>query len=284
MVKQEDITLIIPHFGEDERACYALGETNKSLLETFACPQNIFIVKNGINGCKCSYDMNMLAQGQCKAVNAAVATTNTEWIMVSNSDMIYPPNWFENLVKPGIFIPDNVQIGQNIEVKCVSPKLIEPRDGAPTFEKYFCGGAGGDFDKQKWLEFAKDHKGIGLRTGFNLPFLIKRELWDLIGGYDINYDPWGSNGDSDLEYKIRLAGVQPYQNTNCVVYHFSNTSGTFEPRNRGFWGQNFAYFEKKWGFKRTDDRIWEADFVMPDKERIFRPWWEGYFNDREVHN
>ena len=69
----------------------------------------------------------------------------------------------------------------------------------------------------------KEHMGYGgLRTGFNLPFLIKRELWDMVGGYDINYDPWGSNGDSDLEYKIRLAGVQPYQNTNSIVYHFSH--------------------------------------------------------------
>src|SRR5204863_406780 len=81
---------------------------------------------------------------------------------------------------------------------CLSPILIEPQKGAPTFEVFFAGGAGGDFDKQKFLKYAENRPTPivpSLRTGFNLPFLIRKDLWDTIGGYDINYDPWGSNGD-----------------------------------------------------------------------------------------
>lgn len=215
-------------------------------------------------------------QGQCKAVNAAIATCNTPWFFITNDDMVYPPGWFEKLTKP---LPTGSQ------PLAVCPKLIEPRPGAPLFDVYFCGGAGGDFDKQKFLNYAKSMEDIiapvegYFRTGFNFPLLINYNLWNLVGGYDVNYDPWGSNSDSDLEYKIILAGIQPMQNSECLVYHFSQTSGTFEPKNDSFRHRNYAYFKEIWGFERTDNGIWEASFPIPTKEegRTFLPWWENFF-------
>lgn len=270
MIKPSDVTIIMPHLGETLESKYALEQCVLSLEETAPEIKRI-IVSNGSFRSELE-NMHISEQGQCKAVNAAVATTNTPWIFVTNDDMIYAPGWWDELTTPVNFE----------KVMCVSPVLVEPRKGAPTFIEYFCGGAGGDFDKQKWLNLAASIEGryeLPLRTGFNLPFLIKRELWDIVGGYDINYDPWGSNSDSDLEYKIKLAGVQPYQNQNCLVYHFSQTSGTFEPRNDEYRFKNYAYFKEKWGFDRTDDGIWEANFSIPTKEegRIYCPEWEGKY-------
>lgn len=262
MIDKKDISIIIPHLGETEESEYALDYCHSSLFEEGFVP---IIAHNGLNNCRHKFHIDIKEQGQCKAVNAAVATTNTPYIFVTNDDMIYAPGWWEKLTG-----------ALDTSLLCISPKLVEPRPGAPTFEVYFCGGAGGDFDKEKWLEFAKNYKGQGLRTGFNLPFLISRELWDTVGGYDINYDPWGSNGDSDLEYKIKLVGVQPMQNTDFVVYHFSQTSGTFLPENNSYWQRNFAYFEEKWGFPRTDDGIWEATFEIP-QENKFQPDWKGKY-------
>ncbi|MFA5013928.1 MAG: glycosyltransferase [Actinomycetota bacterium] len=270
MIDPKTVSIIIPHLGGTTESEYALDQCLTSLEETVPDIKKI-IAKNGspIEGQSCSHlgDIILKEQGQCKAVNAAVATVSTPWILVTNDDMVYSEGWWEKLIDE---IPPSVM--------CLSPKLIEPRPGAPTFEVYFCGGAGGDFDKAKWLEFARNYKGVGYNTGFNLPFLIKRELWNLIGGYDINYGKWGSNSDSDLEYKIRLAGVQPYQNTNCIVYHFSQTSGTFEPKNDSYRFRNYAYFKEKWGFDRTDNGIWEANFAIPDPPvRKFVPEWEGKY-------
>ncbi len=324
MIKQSDVTIIIPHLGKTEEQRFALKNCLVSLAETCECP--IILSVNGIDEEAKQTEVpdarflnthikriNIFAstlQGQCKAVNAAAATVSTPWIMVSNDDMIYAPGWFEKLVEPmnkmffssaekmssedlelkphGVIMVDDVKdyISPSDQIKCISPILVEPQDGAPTFIKYFCGGAGGDFNKEKWLEFAKNiettdgDKGSLIRTGFNLPFLIKKELWDLVGGYDVNYDPWSSNSDSDLEYKIKLAGIQPYQNTNAAVYHFSQTSGTFEPRNRPAWEKNWQYFIEKWGFPRTDDGIWQATFEIPtvNMGRVFTPWWEGFYN------
>lgn len=272
MIKPEDVTITIPHLGETDEQEYALNMQLDSLKDWTGYS---VIAKNG--NTNCSHDVSLWhrEQGQCMAVNAAVATTNTEWIFITNDDMIYAPGWFDKLI--------NIERNSILESKifCISPMLVEPRAGAPTFIVKAFGGAGGDFNKQAWLDFAKEPDTTPLagntRTGFNFPVLIKRELWDTIGGYDINYDPWGSNGDSDLEYKIKLAGVQPYQNTNCLVYHFSQTSGTFEPKNDEFRFKNYAYFKEKWGFERTDDGIWEATFEIPNEGRLFRPEWENKY-------
>jgi len=286
MIKPEDCTIVIPHMGGVIEAERALNECYNSLRDTVPDVPKLIAV----NGDKCDrpYHKNDYAgwnsiflneQGQCKAVNAAAATVNTPWIFVTNDDMIYAPGWWENLCRLGDGPYVNLDLAE--DMFCVSPQLVEPRPGAPTFQVQPFGGAGGDFNMKKWLEFAEHSTDAPLRTGFNLPFLIKKELWDLVGGYDINYDPWGSNSDSDLEYKIKLAGVQPYQNTNCIVYHFSQTSGTFNPENGAFYQRNFGVFKEKWGFDRTDDGIWEANFEIPDEGRKFRPWWENFYKPKE---
>lgn len=308
MIDKSQVSIIIPHLGGTVETQYALDKCLKSLDETVPDIKKIVAYNNfdGWDGNVPEGSIFLQEQGQCKAVNAAVATTNTPWIFITNNDMIYAPGWFEKLVEgiqprymvgvdlgvdevnfePGgvVRVNDVSAVKQLDDIVCISPMLVEPRQGAPTFLVQPFGGAGGDFNKQGWLDFAKDYEGIGIRTGFNMPLLIKRDLWDTIGGYDINYDPWGSNSDSDLEYKIKLAGVQPYQNTNCIVYHFSQTSGTFEPKNDEFRNRNYAYFKDKWGFDRTDDGIWEADFIMPNKERIFRPDWENKFEAYDSPN
>lgn len=262
MINPEDVTIIIPHLGNTSGQEFSLTQCLKSLYET--TPQiEVVLAKNGGHKCRHVGEISIPEQGQCKATNLAVASTDTPWIMITNDDMVYSPGWFEKLTAD---LPE--------KVLCVSPKLIEPNPGAPTFEVQPFGGAGGDFDKIKWLEFASTYLGQGLRTGFNLPFLIRRDLWDTIGGYDQHYDPWSSNSDSDLEYKIKLAGVQPMQNTNAIVYHFGCTSGTSHPDNRPFWETNWKYFIEKWGMERASSpTIWDATFDIPFGELKYKPEW-----------
>ena len=93
--------------------------------------------------------------------------------------------------------------------------------------------------------------------------LIKNIFYGIVNGY---------------EKKLKLVGVEMYQNTNCPVYHFSQTSGTFHPDNRSYWEKNFKYFIDKWGFERIGSpQIWEANFEIPDEGRKFRPGYEGKY-------
>lgn len=275
MINQSDVTIIIPHLGHTKKQQYAREQCLKSLDETVPEMKKIVVTNGGIPQtflCEFVGDIHIKEQGQCKAVNAAVASSSTPWVLVINDDMIFAPGWFEKLVDgiPSISL-------------CISPKLIEPQAGAPTFEVFFAGGAGGDFNKQRWLDFEKSYIGSGYRTGFNMPILIKKELWDLIGGYDVNYDPWGSNSDSDLEYKIRLAGIVPLQDTTCIIYHFSQTSGTFHPDHRDAWQKNYQYFIDKWGFERAGkETIWTADFEIPMDKLKYKPWWMEHYGEANL--
>jgi GT2 family glycosyltransferase len=283
MLNKKDVTIIIPHY-DTEKANTALHECLTSLFESEFPKENIIVALNGdpvgfgpLSGLetRCLY---IPEQGQCKAVNAAVAISSTPWIMVTNNDMIYPPNWFETFL--------GFMANSDVEARpfTLSPILIEPNDGAPTFKKYFCGGAGGDFDKKKFLEYAKETSSdlAELRPGFNLPFFMKREIWDVVGGYDVKYDPWSSNSDSDFEYKLKLAGVDMLQNTSSPVYHFSQTSGTFEPKNQSYWQKNWGYFIEKWGFPRTDEGIWQGTFEIPYGQLKYHPFFEGVYSRRDA--
>jgi len=267
------LSIVIPtinrtgDLNQDRKINNALMECVVSLQETTDRDVEIIIVSNNDDPkalpVEVNYNriirVNVWEQGQCRAVNAGVGVASGDWIMVTNDDMVYYPGWTKHLTE---------------EYDCYSPMLIEPTDGAPTFKKVFYGGADGDFDRKGWLEYAASHEGSGWRTGFNLPFVIRKELFDLIGGYDVAYDPWGSNSDSDLEYKIKLAGVQPMQNTDWVVYHFSQTSGTFHPSKRKWWEENYKYFIDKWGFERVDSpEIWEASFEIPKDKLLYKPKW-----------
>ena len=268
MIKPSDCTILIPHLGGSSEAEYALDQCLPSLKETFT--GKIIVVKNGSNtDCKHSADIYVVSQGQCKAVNAAAATVNTPWIFVTNDDMIYGSNWFENLT----FIEEDFQ--------CISPQLVEPRSGAPSFLVEFCGGAGGDFDKSKWLDFYNKHESGIIRSGFNLPFLVKKEVFDLVGGYDIQYDPWGASSDTDIQCKFELAGVKTFQNTSCIVYHFSQTSGTFHPDNQSYWVKNYAYFQEKWGYERPGDPdVWFSRNLINYEKLKYNPWWKDFYKKK----
>jgi hypothetical protein len=270
MINSKDVTIIVPHLGGTPKSEKAFVECISSLTQN-SSDIKLITVRNGDKCTEHRSDIKILSQGQCMAVNAAISIVNTPWVFITNDDMVYAPFWFDRLTDFSL---------TNKDIYCVSPILIERKSGAPTFIVEDFGNNSENFNEEEWLEFSKNYKGQGIRTGFNFPLLIKKEIWDLVGGYDINYDPWGSNGDSDLEYKIKLIGVQPYQNTNCPVYHFSQTSGTFHPDNQSYWQKNYDYFIEKWGFPRSDNGIWEANFKIPEPPiRKFEPWWEKFYGE-----
>lgn len=281
MIDQSQVTIVVPHLGGTKESEYSLDQCLQSLQETVPDMKRI-VAFNGDEICKHDYmfeDVTVHSQGQCKAVNAAVATVNTPWVFITNDDMVYAPGWWEDLT---FWITD-----QNC---CISPKLIEPRSGAPSFEVFFAGGAGGDFNKAKWLEFAKNYNHSvptteSIRSGFNLPFLVKKEVFDLVGGYSIQYDPWSASSDTDLQCKFELAGVKTLQNTNSIVYHFSQTSGTFEPRNQGDWAKNYGYFQEVWGFERPGDPdVWFSRNLIKYDQLNYHPWWQDFYKKETSEN
>lgn len=210
-------------------------------------------------------------QGQCNAVNIGAQTVapDTDYLFVSNSDMYYCPGWDAFL---------------SFDDLCFSPNLIEPTDNggsAPPFLKLPAGLRIEDFDPALVETFVRTHEPEEDTAGFNLPFFLRKDVWDTIGGYDTAYDPWGSNSDTDLQTKLNLAGITPIRVRNVLVYHFSQKSGTFMGDHQDAWWRNWRYYEQKWGFNRDQlqSDVWMNERMLP-KDRgviVYQPAWAGKY-------
>ena len=202
-----------------------------------------------------------------------------KYVMVSNDDMYYAPDWDKNLknyvdLDTGLF-----------KYLCMSPNLVEPTNNAGSADPFLkCGAYYNieDFDRETVDKYVKE--GIKLKekpeAGFNLPFIINAELWRSIHGYDTAYDPWGSNSDTDLQTKINLAGVTPMRLRDVLVYHFSNKSGTFDGTHQEEWQRNFQYYREKWGYTRDDEPkadVWYNENMILEDKLIYHPEWEGKY-------
>lgn len=212
-------------------------------------------------------------QGQCNAVNigAQAAAPDTDYLFVINADMYFAPGWNDNL---------------RFDEICFSPNLMEPVDNAGSAPPFLKVDGGLTLEAFKPdvvdAEVAKNAENgpIQPEIGFNLPFFIKKDVWATIGGYDVVYDPWGSNSDTDLQMKIELAGITPKRRLDMLVYHFSNKSGTFDGTHQDAWQNNWDYLTQKWGFNRDDKPkadTWYHKNMVNREKLIYHPNWEGRF-------
>lgn len=272
------ITAIIPSFPEADK--YYLKICVESLRNS-GFDGDIIVVTNGgkntrpLNDIEISGITKLLhtrQQGQCNAVNigASVVEGDCKWLFVINSDMYFAPGW------------DNGAL-QREDLLCWSPNLVEPTNNngsADPFLKLDAGFTLDEFDSEKVNNLIKFHEDNDEEPGFNLPFMVRRDVWNTIGGYDAKYDPWGSNSDTDLQTLINIAGIIPVRIRDALVYHFSNKSGTFDGTHQEEWQKNFDYYRHKFGYTRDDEPqadVWyNQNMVLWDK-LIFKPDWLGKY-------
>ncbi len=281
------ITAIIPslHKADGEYLDVAI----KSLRET--TDWDIIVVTNGSKekptiAHGATLHLNTRDQGQCNTVNIGVqaASPDTDYIFISNADMYYAPGWNRKL---DFWKPRDWPL-------CFSPNLVEPtnnKGSAKPFRKFDGGFTLEEFKKEKVdvyildsvLEYMRNHSDETEKQedGFNFPVFIDRQVWNRIGGYDIAYDPWGSNSDTDLQMKIELAGIMPQRVKDMLVYHFSNKSGTFEDSHQAFWQNNWDYLTEKWGFNRDDTKAdtWYCKNMLDLEKLKYHPEWEGRYKN-----
>lgn len=262
------VSVIIPSLANEQTRPY-LRLCVESLRAT--TDWDIIVVTNGTHAEALNIDgittrLHTRDQGQCNAVNiGAQLAGNADYIMVSNDDMYYAPGWDRYL---------------NFAYPVISPNLVEPVNNvgsAQPFLKFNGGFTLEEFKKENVDEFIDKQvekelvSGLTYEGGFNFPLFIKKDFWDFLGGYDVNFDPWGSNSDTDLQTRINLAGVTPMRLRDVLVYHFSNKSGTFDGTHQDFYQNNIEYFKSKHGFDRDElgSDVWmNKDMLPTDPSRI----------------
>lgn len=275
------VTAIIPSFYEVDKDYLKLCVES---LRDSGFKGEIIVVTNGTKSNPIINDIRGITrhlhtrdQGQCIATNigAQSVSPDTDYLFVINSDMYFSPEWNKRL---------------RFDYSVFSPNLIEPLNNAgsaPPFLKWGTETQLGltiDTFNRNWLDH-EVHEWVNSiskkpeEPGFNLPFFIKYDFWRMLGGYDVAYDPWGSNSDTDLQTRINLAGVTPMRLRDVLVYHFSNKSGTFDGTHQDYYMNNIEYFRDKFKFDRDElksDVWYNKDMLPTDGRETFKQ--ESYEN------
>ena len=164
--------------------------------------------------------------GVCYALNGLRPLVTTDYVLFMNDDMYVLPDWDAALY-------DEIQaIGHKMFF--LSATLIQPR-------KFFCksviapanfGESVDTFEEGRLLREYRDLKHGDWQGATWPPNIVHRDLWDLVGGYSVEYSP-GMYSDPDFSAKLWHAGR---------VYHFEARSTHRIVKNDGS-----LQFLRKWG-------------------------------------
>lgn len=178
--------------------------------------------------------------GICFAVNACRTMAVSEWIMYMNDDMFVLPGWDAEIYK---FLKKS-----NTKAIMVSSTLIEPYNtqNPCVIVKNF-GYTHEDFLEKEAVNFANIYQRQNWKGASWPPVLIHKEMWDLVGGFSIEFSP-GFYSDPDFSAKLYKAGVREFVGLgNSLVYHFGTKSTSRIVQNDGK-----GLFLLKWGITASD--------------------------------
>jgi glycosyltransferase involved in cell wall biosynthesis len=174
--------------------------------------------------------------GICYACNAAYSLARADYILYLNDDMYACPGWDTELYaaiqahgRDDFYFSGTMIERHDTGYRCVSA----PHDFGATV---------GDFREADLLA-ALPRLAIPDWQGATYPpSVMHRRLWDLIGGFSIEFSP-GMYSDPDISMKLWQAGCRNYRGIGTsLVYHFGSKSVARVKHNRGK-----KQFIKKWG-------------------------------------
>ncbi|OFY68475.1 MAG: family 2 glycosyl transferase [Bacteroidetes bacterium RBG_13_43_22] len=174
--------------------------------------------------------------GVCWAVNACRALVKTDFIVYMNDDMYILPGWDLELVKEIEYY--------NNKYFFLSSTIIEPKvwPHPGTLAPYDYGTDPENFREEDLLREFSSIKGRDWSGATWPPNIVHKDIWDLIGGYSIEYFP-GLYSDPDFSMKLFEAGVKHFKGVDkSRIYHFGNKSTQRIKMNNGS-----KQFLNKWG-------------------------------------
>lgn len=190
--------------------------------------------------------------GVCIACNMMRAKVQTDYILYLNDDMYVLPGWDTALAAEVDALPDNRFF--------LSSTMIHPRKPENIGIVADYGDSLETFEEERLLREYAALPCADWRGATWPPNLLHRDIWDLVGGYSIEFSP-GMGSDPDLTAKLWMIGVRHFKGlADSRVYHFE-TKSTERIR------QNDArmQFMLKWGV---------ANSVLRDQLTLLGQPWE----------
>lgn len=197
------------------------------------------------------YTQTTCNAGVCYALNLARTLVVTDYILYLNDDMYVCPEWdisFDKAVKAA---------GSHFFF--FSGTLVEPiRYLFGSIEKNF-GATLETFREQELLAEYCELKRANCQGALYPPNLVHRDVWDLVGGYSIEFSP-GMGSDPDFVAKLWMLGVRNFKMLgDCLVYHFGKVTTSRIKHNR-----SGATFISKWSHTPRTFREVNLRYGMPD--------------------
>jgi glycosyltransferase involved in cell wall biosynthesis len=219
--------------------------------------------------------------GVCYGFNAPSSLIQTEYIVLSDDDYYFAPDWDH-------FLLEEIKKIDHIYF-CITGTMIEHSesqyDSIIANKNY--GKTVQEFDEQKFL---KEYASIPFAdwTGGNwYPLVLHKHVWNLIGGLSTEFTP-GMASDPDMMMKLWHCGVRYYKGVSASrVYHFGSKSTARVKKNDGNkqfllkWGLSkstfFTYYlrlgQKFLGYTKEPDATGFKTKLNRDKlKRLFSVW------------
>ncbi len=154
--------------------------------------------------------------GVCLACNLMRTKVKTDYILYLNDDMYVLPGWDTALAAEVASLPDNRFF--------LSSTMIHPRKPENIGIVADYGDSLETFQEERLLKEYATLPCVDWRGATWPPNLLHRDIWDLVGGYSIEFSP-GMGSDPDLTAKLWMAGVRHFKGlANSRVYHFETKS------------------------------------------------------------
>ena len=179
--------------------------------------------------------------GVCLAMNSMRRLVKTEYIYFINDDMYVLPNWDVVLMEEIKSRPDNMYY--------LSGTMIQPHDKDDVGLCINYGDSIQTFEEERLLKEYMNTPYNDWLGATRPPSLVHRDIWDLVGGYSIEFSP-GMYSDPDFTAKLLMVGVTHLKGLgNSRVYHFeTKTTGRIK-KNDGS-----TQFLLKWGISNSTMR------------------------------
>lgn len=146
--------------------------------------------------------------------NLGAERYSSDWIMIANNDLVFHDGWLHNLLAAGHPV--------------VSPKC--PRD-------------------PRQREFTENTTGyLTARHLSGWCFMLRRELWEKIGGFDDCVDFWCS--DDVVIEQLKTIGVEPMLVVDSIVEHLQSVTLRGQPNNDDLTWKQIDIFSRKYGEHR----------------------------------
>jgi glycosyltransferase involved in cell wall biosynthesis len=174
--------------------------------------------------------------GVCWAMNACRALVKTDYIVFLNDDMYMLPGWDKELWNEIEHLPNKFFY---LSSSTIEPR-ISPHPGI--LAPYYYGNTPDTFREDDLLKDFKSITGEDWSGATWPPSIIHKDIWDLIGGYSVEYFP-GLYSDPDFSMKLYEAGVRYFKGVDASrAYHFGSKTTLRIALNNGS-----KQFLNKWG-------------------------------------